>query len=309
MIRLSLSNIEEASRVIDPVFRESPQCVFDSLSDELGVELIIKIETINPIRNFKGRGADYYVQRLDTRGSLVTASAGNFGQGMAWACRKRGIPIRIFAAKTANPLKLDRMRRLGAEVVLAGHDFDAAKAAARAYADSKALRFVEDSREPAITEGAGTIAVELLRGPWRFDSILVPLGNGALINGIGAWMKAHAPHVRVIGVCAAGAPSMERSWRSGRIEVTPTADTIADGIAVRVPVPESLEDMRYTTDEILLVDDQRIVQAMQLIEDHTGLIAEPSGAVGIAAIRQHALKGTIATILCGSNVLPKSQSR
>jgi threonine dehydratase len=303
--RISLARIEEANTVIDPVFLNSPQLGFDTLSRDLGADLVLKIETLNPIRCFKGRGADYFVHRLDRRTPLVTASAGNFGQGLAYAARKRGLPLTVFAAIHASPLKLSRMRDLGAEVVLSGHDFDAAKTAARDHAERMGWLFVEDGREAPITEGAGTIAVELLRGQRPFDAVLVALGNGAMINGIGTWIKAHLPATRVIGVCAAGAPSMERSWRSGKSEPTERVDTIADGIGVRVPVPEALDEMRRTVDDILLVDDQTILSAMRLLLDHAGLAIEPSGAAGVAAIlkfRTRFAGQSLATVLCGANV-------
>ena len=267
--------------------------------------MVLKVETLNPVRSFKGRGAYYYVHRLPERTPLVVPSAGNFGQGLAHAARAHGIPLTVFAAETANPLKVARMRELGAEVVLAGQDFDAAKVAARAHAERLGSRFIEDGRDPPISEGAGTIAVELLRWPQPFDAILVALGNGAMLNGIGTWVRAHAPQTRVIGVCARGAPAMERSWRSGRVETTAAVETIADGIGVRVPVPDALTDMRGLVDEVLLVDDATILRAMRLLLHHTGLLAEPSGAVGVAVVLAHRERFAgqrLATPLCGGNV-------
>ncbi len=303
--RLSLDRIAEAASAIDPLFRDSPQLECEPLSRALGAALVLKVETLNPIRSFKGRGAHYYVHRLADRTPLVVPSAGNFGQGLAHAARARSIPLTVFAAETANPLKVARMREFGAEVVLVGEDFDGAKAAARSHAADRGLRFVEDGRDPPISEGAGSMAVELLRWPQPFDAVLVALGNGAMINGIGTWVKAHSPATRVIGVCASGAPAMERSWRSGRLETTPAVATIADGIAVRVPVPEALEDMRDVVDEVLLVEDGAILTAMRLLLHHAGLLIEPAGAAGVAAVVAH--RGLfagqrVAVPLCGGNV-------
>lgn len=302
---ISLERIEHAASVIDPVFRDTPQVSFDPLSQTLGAELVLKVETLNPVRCFKGRGGDYGVRCLPDTTPIVVASAGNFGQGVARAARQRGIAITVFAAQSANPLKIARMQDLGAEVVLSGEDFDAAKAAARQFADQHDLCFVEDGREPAISEGAGSMAVELLRWPRPFDAILVALGNGAMINGIGTWVKAHAPQTQIIGVCAEGAPAMERSWRKGRFETTPTVDTISDGIGVRIPVPQALEDMRGIVDDIVLVDDPTTLKAMSLLLHHTGLLIEPSGAVGVAALmtyRERFAGQLVATPLCGANV-------
>jgi threonine dehydratase len=303
--RLSLARIEEAAAVIDPVFLDSPQLAFEPLSRVLGTEVVLKVEMLNPIRSFKGRGGDYYVHRLPDKTPLVVASAGNFGQGLAYAATRRGIPLTVFAAETANPMKIARMRELGAEVILAGQDFDAAKAAARTYAAEHGHRFIEDGHDAPISEGAGSMAVELLRWPHRFDAVLVALGNGAMINGIGAWVKAHAPDTRVIGVCATGAPAMEKSWRSGQVVTTAKAETIADGIGVRVPVPDALQDMRPIVDDVLLVDDATTLRAMRLLVQHTGLVVEPSGVVGVAAVMAHRARFAgqlVATPLCGGNV-------
>lgn len=302
---LSPERIAAAADAIDPVFTGTPQLLLERSSAELGFPLHVKVETLNPIRSFKGRGTEWFLETQDELSPLVCASAGNFGQGLAWGCRARGIPLTVFAAEGANPLKVRRMRELGAEVRLAGADFDAAKDAARAHAAASGLRFVEDGREPAIAEGAGTIAVELCRGREPVDVVLVPLGNGALINGISRWMKARAPGIQVIGVCAESAPAMALSWRAGRAIRTASADTIADGIAVRVPVPEALEEMRGRVDDVLLVGDEDTRRAMRRVFDEIGLVTEPAGAIGVAAARvfRERFRGLrVATPLCGGNL-------
>lgn len=178
--RLSAGRIEEAARVVDPVFLGSPQYEVDALGEELGLRLVCKVETANPIRSFKGRGTDYLLHRSGGEaGRLVCASAGNFGQGLAYAARKRGVPVTVFAAMGASPVKVEAMRRLGAEVRLAGRDLDEAKEAARLFAEATAgVRFVEDGREPEISEGAGA----LLAHRERFAGSLVatPLCGGNL---------------------------------------------------------------------------------------------------------------------------------
>jgi len=303
---LQLDRIEAASRSIDPVFLHTPQFESEPLSARLGLRLILKVETINPIRSFKGRGADFLVSGLPAGSpGLVCASAGNFGQGMAYAARKRGIPLVVLAAENANPLKLERMRQFGADVRLAGRDFDVAKDHAREFAEAAGGSYIEDGREPAISEGAGTIAVELDRWPVRFDFALVPLGNGALLAGMGTWMKAHSPATRVIGVCAAGAPSMAHSLRHGVPQSTESVATIADGIAVRVPVPEALTDLAGVVDEVLLVEDESLIEAMQLVFREHGLMVEPAGVAGLAAaiaFRDRFRGATMVTPLCGGNL-------
>jgi threonine dehydratase/peptide deformylase len=307
--RLSLERIAEAARFIDPVFLRSPQFVCEPLTERAGCRLTLKVETVNPIRSFKGRGADYLVGKLVERGQrapLVCASAGNFGQGMAYACRKHGLPLVVFAARGANPLKLARMRALGADVRIAGEDLEDAKQTARAWAAEQAARFIEDGFEPEISEGAGSIAVELLAHGDAFDVIVVPLGDGALLNGIARWTKAASPSTRVIGVCSRGAPAMVEAWRRGPGEPIASArvDTIADGIAVRAPIAASLHDMRGTVDDIVEVDDDALLEAMRLLHAHAGLVTEPAGVAGLAALLAGHIDvgaGRVATVICGGN--------
>jgi len=305
-VSLSFARVEEAAGLIDPVFLETPQFVCEPLSENLGATVTLKVETANPVRCFKGRGASYCVATLPGDDPLVCASAGNFGQAMAYACRARGRQLIVYTGTTANRLKLERMRALGAEVRLVGEDFDAAKLAARGFAADSGLRFVEDGLEPATAEGAGTIGVELSR--LELDAVLVPLGNGALLGGVGLALRRLAPKTKVVAVQAAGAPAMTESLRSGRIVTYPSMDTIADGIGVRIPIPEALGYLEGLVDETLLVSEDSIVTGMQWIHRHAGIVVEPSGAVGVAALIENPsvfLGRRVATILCGGNLTPE----
>ncbi len=300
---ISIDGIREAGRVIDPVFLRTPQFISEPLTARIGVATVLKVETVNPIRSFKGRGTDYLLHRLgDSKPELVCASAGNFGQGMAYACRKRGVRLVVFASHTANRLKIARMRDLGAKIELEVGDFDQAKDAARRFAEQTGAMFVEDGLLGPIAEGAGTMAIELSEGE-PLDAVFVPLGNGSLVNGVGAWLKKRSG-ARVVAVCAEGAPSMALSWKEHRA-VTARVDTIADGIAVRVPVPEAVRLMSDTVDEVMLVSDDDMLAAMRMLFYDAGLLVEPAGAAGLAAIKQRAsdLRGMrVATILTGGNL-------
>jgi peptide deformylase len=306
--RLSLARIRDAARRIDPVFLNSPQFLSETLSSELGCSLTLKVETANPVGSFKGRGADFFVGRLSETRPLMCASAGNFGLGLAYSCRKRGIPLTVYASRVASPLKLERMRALSAEVRVDGADFDAAKEAARAAAAASGARMIEDGAVAEITEGAGSIAVELLARGDAFDAVVVPLGNGALLNGIARWVKAASPSTRVIGVCSRGAPAMAESFHNGpggRIVSHERVDTIAAGIAVRVPIPEALEDMHGLVDDVILVDDRALIEGVILARRHAGLLIEPSAAAGLAAVLESSNRfagQTVATVLTGCNI-------
>ena len=304
--RLSIENIERAASEIDAVFTNTPQFNCEPLSKELGAQLTLKVETLNPIRSFKGRGADFFMSETKSTlqdQQLVCATAGNFGQAMAYACRKRSRHLIIYSATNANPLKIERMRSMGAEVRQEGDNFDGSKESARAFCASSGAHFVEDGRDIAISEGAGSIAVEMMKQR-TFDTVLVPLGNGALITGMARWIKHVAPDVRVVGVSSVTADAMEASWRSGTVIERASANTIADGIAVRTPVPEALEDMKGLVDDVVLVSEDGLVHAMKMMFDRAGLVIEPAGIAGVAAVleHQHLRYERLATILCGSNL-------
>jgi threonine dehydratase len=312
---ISLARIEEARSVIDPVFLDSPQFRCDSISEDLDCDVVLKIECLNPIRSFKGRGACYFthLHHSSAPAPWVCASAGNFGQGMAFAARRHSVPLVIFAGEAANPVKLERMRRLGAQLRLAGRDFDAAKESARRFAEEKGLTFVEDGRESSITEGAGTVAAELLEWRDRFDAVLVPVGNGALINGIGSWVKARSPRTSVLGVGTVRAPAMERSFRAGRpVSLPGPVVTVADGVGARVAVPEAVETMLRVVDDFLLVEEEAIVSAMGSIFRELGLVAEGAGAVPLAAasvFRERFRGKRLALIVGGGNASDEDLER
>lgn len=307
------SRIAAAVDAIDPVFLASPLLRNRTLDERLGCSLLAKVEILNPIRSFKGRGTGLAVVALPAGvRRVVSASAGNFGQGIAYACAKRRIEAVIYAATTANPLKVEAMRRLGARVVLEGEDFDAAKLAGRAFAEATSAMFLEDGASPEIAEGAGTIALELTRSGAAFDAALVPLGNGALATGMGAWLKAERPGCRVVGVVAEGAPAMLLSWQSGSAVETDAARTVADGIAVRMPVPYALACMGSTVDAVLPVSEASILAAMRHVHEALGLVVEPAGVAGIAALIECGDRfrdARVATVLCGGNLTPDQARR
>src|SRR5262245_50134004 len=162
-----------------------------------------------------------------------------------------------------------------------------------------------DGCERAIAEGAGTIGVEISAWPAPIHTLLVPIGNGALVCGVGRWLKAVSPQTRIVGVVAEAAPAMRLSWLSGSVVTTERADTVADGIAIRQPAAEAFSEMARVVDDVVAVSDQQLLGAMRLAFSTLGLIIEPAGAAGLAAAQalRHQLRDTLAaTILCGGNV-------
>jgi threonine dehydratase len=306
--------IRSAHPTIDPVFRDGPQWVHDGLSARLGVPVIVKVETLNPIRSFKGRGTWVAVNALADAGAIgpdepvICASAGNFGQGVAYTARALGIPAVVFVSRRANPGKVARMRALGAEAIEAGDDFDEARGASEAHATATGGHLLVDGDDPRIACGAGTMAVEvtdavtagLLPSPALFS---VPVGNGALINGIGSWLRAAAPGCLVVGVQAEGAPAMTLSWQAGRPIDTPSVSTYADGIAARVSIPAAVAAMAGRVDEMRIVGEDALHAAQAELTDELGITVEGAAAASWAGLLAGPRPdGPAVLIVTGSNV-------
>ena len=306
--------VREAHRTIHPAFTGSPQFVSGPLSDRLGVPVIVKVETVNPIRSFKGRGTWVVINALAAEGTIgpdrpvVCASAGNFGQGVAFAAGPAGVRSFVFASKRANRGKLARMRALGADVREVGEDFDAAVAAARAFAGENDAVLLVDGDDARISTGAATMALELTDGAaaGALPSpavVSVPVGNGALINGIGAWMRHAAPACRVVGVQAEGAPAMALSWKAGRPIDTDAVATYADGIAARVSIPFAVELMEGRVDDMVLVSEGAMHDAQAELTDAIGITVEGAAAASWAALLAGPQPdGPAVVIVTGSNV-------
>jgi threonine dehydratase len=272
--------------------------------------LVLKVETLNPIRCFKGRGTETVLSRLDREGSpkaVVCASAGNLGQALAYSGRKRGFEVTVTASSAASPLKLKRMQALGANVILVNGQIEEALAVARAYSDKTGAFVVEDSKNLDTCEGAGTIGLELASLPTDVDAVLISLGAGAMATGVGFAIKNRRPATKVICVQPVNAPALTRSFRAGHVVESGPPDTIADGVAGRYTIPEVLTDLLEVADDAVLVKEESIIEGMRLLYGQSGLIVEPAAALGVACILENRerFKGAcVATILCGSNVSP-----
>jgi threonine dehydratase len=303
--RFDLDRIQAARRVIDPVFLDSPLYRCEALEPGLGCAVSIKLETANPVRSFKGRGTERVTSLLAGTGAraVVCASAGNLGQALAWSGRGRGIDVTVVASRHATVAKLDRIRALGAHLELVDSDHEAARERAADIARHNGIRLVEDSLDVETCEGAATIGLELAAKP--FDVVLIALGGGALATGVGHVLKTLSPGTEVICVQPRRAPAMTLSWREKRVVTTDSADTIADGVAGRCPIPEVLADLLLVADDAVLVQESSIVTGMRMLLDHAGLVVEPSAALGIAAIledRERFAGRHVVTIVCGGNV-------
>ncbi|MFP3116830.1 threonine/serine dehydratase [Streptomyces sp. Iso 434] len=301
--RLDTARILAARRLIDPVFLDTPFYRCEALEPSLGCAVNIKLETANPVRPFKGRGTEVVASLLADadRRAVVCASAGNLGQALAWSGRTRGLDVTVVASRSATAAKLDRIRALGATLELLDGDHERARERAADIARNADIRLLEDSLDLETCEGAGTIGWELATAGTPFDTVLLALGGGALATGVGHVLEELAPQVEVVCVQAL----LARSWRRRRVVTTASADTIADGVAGRFPIPAVLDDLLLVADDVVLVREASIVAGMRMLLDHAGLVVEPSAALGVAAIledRDRFAGRSVATVLCGSNV-------
>jgi threonine dehydratase len=313
-VRLQLDRVRAAVGEIDPVFLDTPALPCAPLGRALGCAVTLKVETLNPVRSFKGSGTETVAAAARTQGAerVVCASAGNLGQALAYSGARRGLAVTVVAAKTANPLKLRQIAAFGADVRLAGTDIEDARRLARELAQADGAYLVEDSLDLATCEGAATIGLELARDDPGLDVVLVALGGGALASGVGYAVRALAGRVEVIGIQPVGAPAMALSWRRGTVVETDRIETIADGVAGRCPIPEVLRDLLVLLDDVVLVREDSIKAAMRALCEHAGLVVEPSAALGIAAILEQPERFAgrqVTTILCGSNVGPADFAR
>ena len=251
-----------------------------------GRRLLLKREDVHPLGAFKWRGALPVLERYAADGArtVVTASTGNHGAATAWAARRVGLDAIVYAPATASSAKLALIGDDGAEIRQTGADLDEAKEEARAHASQQGLPFFEDGAEPAQYEGYGAIADEILaQAPEPPSAILVPLGNGALLGGIGLTISRAAPTVERIGVAAKEAPVMVDSWDAGRPVPGERSATFADGLAVRVAIPLAVEVLGEVATRMVLVSERRIAEAVGEYAS-AGIRAEGAAAAALAAV-------------------------
>ena len=277
-------------------------------SEKLGVPLYFKCENLQRTGSFKIRGALNFMTaqpRENLANGVITASAGNHAQGVAFSADLLGVKATVYMPESTPPQKVFATRDYGAEVVLTGMNFDEAYAAAvKAGKESGAL-FVHPFDDMLVMAGQGTIGLELLQELPDLANILIPIGGGGLISGIASAIKETHPHVRIIGVEAAAAPSMHFSLKKERVMETPLAFSLADGIAVKRVGKKTFPIVRELVDEVVLVEEEEIAQAIVALLERTKLLVEGAGAVTLAAIsngRAGNISGKTVCLLSGGNI-------
>jgi threonine dehydratase len=304
----TLQDVYRARRVISQFLRPTPLVHSPAMSEILGCEVHLKLETALPTGSFKVRGGLNLVSQLaeeERARGVITASTGNHGQSIAYAAKAFGVKAVIGAPQEANPDKVAAMRRLGAEVVLRGRDFDEAREWVEEQARLEGYRYIHPANEPLLIAGVATASLEILEGLPQADVILVPIGGGSSASGHCLVAKGISPTVKVIGVQAEKAPSVYLSWKAGRKVETPEAATWAEGLMTRVPFDLTLSILQAHIDEIVLVSEEELRQGVIFLLEAGRQLAEAAGAAAAAAARKLAprLSGrTVVLIVSGSNI-------
>jgi len=300
---LALPNIVEAARAIRPYLSPTPLVHATLLSKHFDRSIWLKLESESPVGSFKARGALRCLMEHAKAGrrGFTTASTGNHGMAVAYAGHRLGLTTHIFVPHDASPRKITLIGEYTSNLVLTECDFDAAKELAHDLANDRGYYFIDDGGETSIVEGTGTIGLEIL-AERRPEAVVVPVGNGALISGIGTVIKQLSPQTRVIGVQPAQAATMYLSWKERRPVRLDKVSTIADGLASRVAVPEAVDLMLKVVDEMLLVSEQQILDALNLVVRLEARIIEPSSAAAIAALSLPELRERdVVAIMTGRN--------
>ena len=298
------------ARVYD-VAIESPLEAAPRLSRRLGNAVLFKREDLQPVFSFKLRGAFNRIAHIpdaDAVRGVTCASAGNHAQGVALAARRRGIPALVVMPLTTPQIKVQAVRDLGAEIELAGDDFDAACEHALTRAAQRGMTFIHPFDDPEVIAGQGTIAMEILRQhDERIDAIFVPIGGGGLIAGIACYVKALYPAIRIVGVQPEDAAAMHASLAAGERVTLARVGIFADGVAVKRVGAETFRIAQQYVDEIVLVTTDEICAAIQDIFEDTRSIAEPAGALAVAGLKKYVARERVTgrsfvTLNCGANM-------
>lgn len=306
MDELTLEKFEEASEIVKQVTLETKLVYSEYFSAQTGNKVYFKPENMQYTGAYKVRGAYYKISTLSeeekSRG-LITASAGNHAQGVAYAARLAGVKATVVMPTTTPLIKVNRTKGYGADVVLEGDVFDEACAHAYKLAEEHGYTFVHPFDDLDVAAGQGSIAMEIIKELPTVDYILVPIGGGGLCTGVSTFAKMLNPKIRVIGVEPAGASCMKESLRQGKVVALPQVNTIADGTAVKRPGEKLFSYIQENVDEIITIDDNELIVAfLDMVENHK-MIVENSGLLTVAALKHiKAEKKKIVSILSGGNM-------
>ena len=303
---LTLDKFEEAAEAVSKVTSETKLVYSEYFSDQTGNKVYLKPENMQYTGAYKVRGAYYKISTLseeERAKGLITASAGNHAQGVAYAAKKFGAKAVVVMPTTTPLMKVNRTKSYGAEVVLYGDVYDEACEYAYKLAEEHGYTFIHPFNDLTVATGQGTIAMEIVKELPTVDYILCPIGGGGLCTGVSTLAKLLNPNIKVIGVEPAGANCMQESVRQGHVVTLPRVNTIADGTAVKTPGDLILPYIQANVDEIITVEDTELIVAfLDLVENHK-MVAENSGLLTVAALKHLDVKNKkVVSIISGGNM-------
>ncbi len=304
--KLTLAKFEEAYDIVHKVVLPTKLIYSDYFSGITGNKVYFKPENLQKTGAYKIRGAYYKISTMSEEArkkGLITASAGNHAQGVAFAAKKYGVKATVVMPTTTPLIKVNRTKGYGAEVVLYGDVYDEACEYALKLAEEKGLTFVHPFDDLDVATGQGSIAMEIIKELPTVDYILVPVGGGGLATGVSTLAKLLNPNIKVIGVEPAGANCLQASLKNGKVTTLPTVSTIADGTAVKTPGTKVFPYLQKNLDDIITVpDEDLIVSFLDMVENHK-MIVENSGLLTVAALKQLKVKDKkVVSILSGGNM-------
>ncbi len=297
-----------ARKRIAPYLRPTPVFQSPMMDEAFGFEAFIKCENLQPTGAFKVRGGINLFSVLPakyTNRGVITASSGNHGQSIAYAGYTFDVPVSVHVPEGTEPLKIRAMQTMGAEVICEGKDYDEARETAEERADREGRYYVHTANEPYLIAGVGTAALELLEEVPQLDTLIIPIGGGSGACGGGLVAKTINPEIELIGVQAAGADAVYRSWKSKQLQEIPQVTTFAEGLATRVAFELPLRMLSQLLDDFLLVSDEQMRDGIRFLMDMGHLVAEGAGAASTAAAHQlsERLSGRkVGIILSGGNI-------
>lgn len=303
---LTLEKFEEASEIVKQVTSETKLMYSEFLSNQTGNKVYLKPENMQLTGAYKLRGAYYKISTLspeEREKGLITASAGNHAQGVAYAAKKYGVKAVIVMPTTTPLMKVNRTKSYGAEVILKGDVYDEACEYAYQLAEENGYTFIHPFDDPTVATGQGTIAMEIFKELPLVDIILVPIGGGGLATGVSTLAKLLNPKIKVIGVEPAGANCMQESLKKGEVTTLPGVNTIADGTAVKTPGKNIFPYIQKNLDDIITVPDEELVVAfLDIVENHK-MVVENSGLLTVAALKHLNVQNQrVVSILSGGNM-------
>ncbi len=303
---LTLESFKAARSVLQAVLRPTPLIYSPYLSKTCGNNVYLKPENMQATGAYKLRGAYYKISTLSQeekdRG-LVTASAGNHAQGVAYAAQAAGVAATIVMPTTTPLVKVNNTKDYGAQVILHGEVFDDAAELAAQLSQERGLTYVHPFNDLTLATGQGTIAYEIFQDLPDVEAILVPVGGGGLAAGVSTLAKLLNPHVEVIGVEPTGAASMKASLEAGHVATLPAATTIADGVAVKTPGDLVFPYVQKNVDRIITIDDSELVEAFLDVMERHKMVVENAGLLSVAALRHLGCEGkNVVSVLSGGNM-------